>query len=100
VLHEVGFVDPQPLVEKPQVRQRRFADADRADLLRLDQVNRKVFFFPKSTDSAAAVIQPAVPPPTMTTCLMRLSVILSSHSQNGVSVGGYRAYVNPLPTAG
>jgi len=84
VPHEIGLVDAEPLIEKPQMRQRRLADADSADLLRLDQLNREVFFFPNSTDSAAAVIQPAVPPPTMTTCLIRLSVILWSYPKKSV----------------
>ena len=38
-LHELGFVDPETLVECPDVRQRRFPDANRPDFRRLDQLD-------------------------------------------------------------
>ena len=38
--HEVGFVETEPLHERADMRQGRFADADDADLGRLDQMDR------------------------------------------------------------
>src|SRR6266542_2947921 len=38
--HEVGFIDSETLIEAADVRQRRFADSDDPDLLRLDEMNR------------------------------------------------------------
>src|SRR5690606_38115855 len=38
-LHERGLVDPEPFDEAADVRQRRLADADDADVLALDQVD-------------------------------------------------------------
>ena len=63
--HELGFVDPEPLVEAADVRQRRFADADDSDRFGFDQVD--VAPRREQLCKAAAVIQPAVPPPTITT---------------------------------
>ena len=62
----VGFVDPEPFDEAADVRQRRLADADDADLLasRPDATLQRPG---SSLASAAAVIQPAVPPPRTTT---------------------------------
>src|SRR3546814_12841764 len=39
--HEVGLVDPEQRVEQHDLRDRRLADADGADLLRFDQRDRK-----------------------------------------------------------
>lgn len=51
------------------MRERGLANADCAYLLGFDKLNVAVFFF-RTELSAAAVIQPAVPPPMMMTFLI------------------------------
>ena len=74
-LDEFGFVQSQRLgVEGADVRHRRLAHADDADLLRFHQPHRAICL-PGCFASAAAAIQPAEPPPTTTTVLIAPSPI-------------------------
>ena len=64
---EIGLVDAEQRVEQHDLRDGRFADADGADLVRFDQFDRqRPAALPSTRAIAAAAIQPAVPPPTMT----------------------------------
>ena len=60
---EVILVDAEQLVEQPDGGDRRLADPDRADLLGFDQRDRAAAI--SVWQSAAAVIHPAEPPPTI-----------------------------------
>ena len=57
---------PMRLIEEADVRQRGLAHADDADLARFDQADLRAAPAPNTEAKAAAVIQPAVPPPTIT----------------------------------
>ena len=41
--HELGFVDPDRIIEIANMGQSRFADADRTDRIRFDQSHRQVW---------------------------------------------------------
>ena len=62
---EFVLVDPDHVVERMQRRDRRFADADGADLVRFDQDDLDRVLV-EQLEKAAAAIHPAVPPPTIT----------------------------------
>ena len=64
--HQLALVDADAAVEEADVRQRGFAHADDADLAGFDQADLPLRAAEAPTAKAAAVIQPAVPPPTMT----------------------------------
>ena len=64
--HELVLVDARRAIEIGDRRDRGFADADGADLLGLDQLDRDTRCLPIALANAAAAIQPAVPPPTIT----------------------------------
>jgi hypothetical protein len=59
---------PRHLVEALDHRDRRFADADDADFVRFDDAD--VVAPAQHGGDAVALIQPAVPPPTMTMFLI------------------------------
>ncbi len=65
--HEFALIDLEHLIELLDVRQRRLADTDDADLVGFDQDDAVIVGRGSRRASAAAVIQPAVPPPRMTT---------------------------------
>jgi hypothetical protein len=69
--HELIFVDAEHLVEQLDHRDGRFSHADGADIV--DSISVTATLSPSTRASAAAVIQPAVPPPTITTFL-RVSI--------------------------
>ena len=66
------------------VRDRRLADADGADLVGLDQ-HDAIAAPAAACDSAAAHIQPAVPPPTITMLLISLGQFMRLDSATEVA---------------
>ena len=77
---ELVLVDAELEIEREDRRDRRLADADRADRLGFDEQRFAARRRRGSATSAAAAIQPAVPPPTMTMRLIGPASTIHRHS--------------------